>query len=142
MAAMGGAKRREDGAFVFDCERCGQVAAQLSISAAGADTDAGPLPGGDRLVLRGGEQPTVRLEFVNVSVRPAAPALVTLLANTSELDAAQVRSVDPELAAFMCRECRRNYCPDCWSPWTQFDDGFYDCTMGRCPAGHRQLLDD
>jgi hypothetical protein len=23
-----------------------------------------------------------------------------------------------------------------------FDEGFYDCTMGTCPVGHRHMLDD
>jgi hypothetical protein len=23
-----------------------------------------------------------------------------------------------------------------------FDDGFYDCTMGTCPNGHKHMIDD
>ncbi len=29
-----------------------------------------------------------------------------------------------------------------WCTETFFDEGFYDYTMGYCPHGHRQMLDD
>jgi hypothetical protein len=25
---------------------------------------------------------------------------------------------------------------------TEYDDGFYDCTRGTCPEGHRRMVDD
>ena len=50
---------------------------------------------------------------------------------------------DPDLFAFVCRQCAVVYCEKCWTVGPpEFDDGFYDCTRGTCPKGHRQTLDD
>jgi hypothetical protein len=29
-----------------------------------------------------------------------------------------------------------------WNTYVLFDEGFYDCTMGTCPAGRRHMIDD
>ena len=29
-----------------------------------------------------------------------------------------------------------------WRTYVLFDEGFYDCTMGRCPRGHEHMIDD
>jgi hypothetical protein len=29
-----------------------------------------------------------------------------------------------------------------WHTYVLLDEGFYDCTMGTCPAGHRRTVDD
>ncbi len=42
------------------------------------------------------------------------------------------------------------YCPDCDQVFCEahmrcvpfFDQGFYDFTLGRCPAGHERIVDD
>jgi hypothetical protein len=42
------------------------------------------------------------------------------------------------------------YCPDCDEVFCEvhmrcvpfFDQGFYDFTLGRCPAGHERIVDD
>jgi hypothetical protein len=51
---------------------------------------------------------------------------------------------------YMCYEGIDAYCPDCdkvycWEHYNarvEYDDGFYDCTMGECPKGHRRMIDD
>src|SRR5688572_8264702 len=45
-------------------------------------------------------------------------------------------------APSFCLQCEKAYCKDHWVMSLEFDDGYYDCTRGSCPAGHEQLLDD
>jgi hypothetical protein len=53
-----------------------------------------------------------------------------------------LRRIDWELAPFYCPECELNYCGADWETFPVFDEGFYDCTMGICPSGHRHTVDD
>ena len=39
-------------------------------------------------------------------------------------------------------ECGLNYCRTDWETFPVFDEGFYDCTIGICPSGHRHTVDD
>ena len=41
-----------------------------------------------------------------------------------------------------CPECDKIYCWDHYNPIQEFDDGFYDCTVGTCPKGHERMIDD
>jgi hypothetical protein len=41
-----------------------------------------------------------------------------------------------------CPECDKIYCWEHYKARVEYDDGFYDCTMGECPAGHRRMIDD
>lgn len=41
-----------------------------------------------------------------------------------------------------CPECDKIYCWEHYNARVEYDDGFYDCTMGECPAGHRRMIDD
>ena len=44
-----------------------------------------------------------------------------------------------------CPECNLIYCKDHWIMEVKYDDdfpGFYDCTYGTCPKGHRRMIDD
>jgi hypothetical protein len=41
-----------------------------------------------------------------------------------------------------CPECDRVYCRQHYGAVEEFDEGFYDCTYGTCPAGHRRMIDD
>jgi hypothetical protein len=47
-----------------------------------------------------------------------------------------------ELTPFYCPDCGLNYCHRDWDTYVLFDEGFYDCTKGRCPEGHEHMLDD
>ena len=57
-------------------------------------------------------------------------------------DPATLRRIDWELAPFYCPDCAQNYCRADWRTYVLFDEGFYDCTMGRCPCGHEHMIDD
>jgi len=41
-----------------------------------------------------------------------------------------------------CPECDKIYCWEHYNARVEYDDGFYDCTYGECPAGHRRMIDD
>ncbi|RHW22398.1 hypothetical protein D0Z08_31585 [Nocardioides immobilis] len=103
--------------------------------------DAGPMPDGSRLTWTP-EAPSYRLEFIGVITGKASADLADLVSGLDELDPLALRGVDWEMAAFCCHHCQLNYCSKCWSTWVEFDDGFYDCTRGRCPRNHEQTLDD
>ncbi len=51
-------------------------------------------------------------------------------------------ALDAGWAPFYCPECNACYCRLHWLRQMEFDDGFYDRTLGTCPRGHRRLLDD
>ncbi|MHA1233624.1 MAG: hypothetical protein ACTSQL_00905 [Promethearchaeota archaeon] len=41
-----------------------------------------------------------------------------------------------------CPQCDNIYCWDHYKAREEYDDGFYDCTYGECPSGHRRMIDD
>lgn len=41
-----------------------------------------------------------------------------------------------------CPECDKNYCWEHYNAREKYDDGFYDCTYGECPKGHKRMIDD
>lgn len=49
--------------------------------------------------------------------------------------------VDGGLDAY-CPECDRIYCRSHYNVQEEWDEGFYDCSYGVCPQGHRRLVDD
>ena len=55
--------------------------------------------------------------------------------------------IDEEWASFYCPQCDKAYCQKHWQTEIVFDDdpampGWYDCTYGTCPKGHRRIVDD
>ncbi len=41
-----------------------------------------------------------------------------------------------------CPECDKIYCAQHYRPEEEWDEGFYDCTYGTCPEGHRRIIHD
>jgi hypothetical protein len=41
-----------------------------------------------------------------------------------------------------CPICDKIYCWEHYKAEEVFDDGFYDCTYGTCPVGHKRMIDD
>jgi hypothetical protein len=41
-----------------------------------------------------------------------------------------------------CPSCDKVYCREDYDVEEEWDEGFYDCSYGTCPAGHRRLIDD
>ena len=129
------------GQFVFCCGSCGSEAAELQVFEAGDTIDLGPLTGGERLAQRA-PHPTIRLKFLAISTHEAPPTLLQLMSEAQILDAREVRAIDPELVSFLCPDCDLPYCRQCWITTVEYDHGFYEGTRGRCPRGHRHLIDD
>jgi hypothetical protein len=57
-------------------------------------------------------------------------------------DSAGLFAMDSEYVSSFCPDCGCHYCRSHWTQEVAFDDGYYDCTYGACPAGHRRKLDD
>ena len=72
---------------------------------------------------------------------PAYQAVREILSSEAP-DPAALRRIDWELAPFYCPDCAQNYCRADWRTYVLFDEGFCDCTMGRCPRGHEHMIDD
>ena len=43
---------------------------------------------------------------------------------------------------FYCPDCDQMICEDHYHLRPVWDDGFYDYTLGTCPAGHQRIVDD
>ncbi|MBI4279816.1 MAG: hypothetical protein HY660_15305 [Armatimonadetes bacterium] len=41
-----------------------------------------------------------------------------------------------------CPQCDRIYCREHYNVVVEWDQGFYDCSYGTCPEGHRRMIDD
>ena len=41
-----------------------------------------------------------------------------------------------------CPECDEIYCSAHYATEEEWDEGFYDCTYGTCPQGHRRIIHD
>jgi hypothetical protein len=48
----------------------------------------------------------------------------------------------PEGIDAFCPECDAIYCHSHYRTQVVEDEGFYDCTYGTCPRGHRRMIDD
>ena len=112
----------------IDCARCGGVIARLSLHA-----DEGP----DRGRLH-------RVGWMGECTKYGSLATLGVLfelVRSGRLGDA--RGADADFVAFHCSVCGKAYCGACWAIGPpEFDDGFYDYTMGTCPEGHEQMVDD
>lgn len=116
------------------CARCGKIAATFTAIAAG---DGAPtvLQDRDRLVRTGwsGE----------LTIPCSWEIAVLKIERLRAGGIAALQNEDRDTYAFRCLACARSYCSSCWTQGPpQFDDGFYDCTYGWCPEGHKQMIDD
>jgi hypothetical protein len=125
----------------FRCAACGEMAAVVKVARAGITVDMGPPLGcetyhRDALVVD---------YFLGTASRFADAATldtVQEIVSSSAPDPEALRRIDQELAPFYCPDCGLNYCHADWETFPVFDEGFYDCTIGICPRGHRHTVDD
>jgi predicted RNA-binding Zn-ribbon protein involved in translation (DUF1610 family) len=120
----------------FRCAACGKMAAVVKVARAGTAIDMGPpLSRGtydrDAIVV------DYFLGTASTFADPATLDAVQEALSSHAPDPAALRRIDRELAPFYCPDCGLNYCRADWKTWPVFDEGFYDCTMGICPGGHR-----
>lgn len=41
-----------------------------------------------------------------------------------------------------CPDCDKIYCWEHYNATEEWEEGFYDCTYGTCPKGHKRMIDD
>jgi len=51
------------------------------------------------------------------------------------------KSMEDGLDAY-CPRCDKIYCKRHYNVTEEWDEGFYDCSYGTCPEGHRRIIDD
>jgi len=133
-------ERTAGGGAQFTCAICGQLAGVIRLAPAGTPVDMGEPMGTD---TRQQDGASIRwLGVVWKEIGPDAWARASQVLATTHPDPGALHAIDWELAPFWCRQCQQCYCRDHWLPIVILDEGFYDCTEGLCPAGHRQMLDD
>jgi hypothetical protein len=126
----------------FRCAACGEAAAVIKLLRAGETADMGPPLGGQQHARDG-----VVIDYwlgstCWMAVDPGTWEGISAVLATRHPDPAALHAIDWELAPFFCRACQSCYCRDDWHPIPIWDGPFYDYTEGRCPAGHRQTIDD
>ncbi len=122
---------------VFKCSICAETAAIVKlISGSSSHPDA--LKSSAGTVVIDGFIGQVREV---VGDKQAGPVCVALLEENPE----KLFDVERLWAPFYCPKCRRPYCIKHWEVEVRYDDespGFYDCSLGTCPMGHRRKVDD
>jgi hypothetical protein len=120
--------------LTIPCARCGRAAAEISLLPA-SETGESMWHDKDRLE---------RTDFLGTVIKFGSyPALLEFFKTISRADYAAVRAEDGDFVAFYCQACEQVYCDNCWQLSTPvFDEGFYDYTLGTCPQGHEQIVDD
>jgi predicted RNA-binding Zn-ribbon protein involved in translation (DUF1610 family) len=134
-------QRVGEAAASFRCAACGEVAAVVKAVPADVPADMGP-PLGPQAHQRDG----IVVDYFGgtawKAAEPGSYAAVRAILDGEGPDPAELRRIDWELAPFYCPECEQAYCRADWDSYVVFDEGFYDCTVGTCPAGHRHTIDD
>ena len=133
--------RTAHGAASFRCAACGEVAGVVRVARAGPPVDIGP-PVGRANPERDGLVVDYFLGTTWLAAGAATLDAVQAVIDEGEADPVSLRQLNWELAPFYCPDCELNYCRADWSTEVRTDDGFYDCTMGTCPNGHRHMVDD
>lgn len=60
----------------------------------------------------------------------------------TQADAPALYKVEHLFAPFYCATCARVYCRKHWVVIPEYDDGFFDCSYGWCPEGHKRMIED
>ena len=125
----------------FSCARCASLAGAVRVARANPAVGTRRLPGrepnADGLVLEC---------FLGTSWRAEEAATldaVQELIEQGNVDPIAIRAISAslwEVTPFYCPECGLNYCSGHWDTYADFNIGFWDCTIGICPNGHRHLV--
>ena len=125
----------------FRCAACGEMAGVVKVARAGTTVDMGPPLGQGTY-----DRDAIILDYFLGTASKFADAatldVVQEIVSSDTPDPVALRRIDWELAPFYCPECDLNYCRANWHTFPIFDEGFYDCTIGICPSGHRHTVDD
>ncbi len=105
------------------CDRCGREVVRLALRE-------------DRLVVSSPLR-RLRLDAQDLGRDP----LALLMASRPALHEAMLRAHQDGLD-FYCPGCDAMLCEAHYRCIPQWDEGFYDHTLGVCPEGHERILDD
>lgn len=113
--------------YELACARCGEVAATFEV---GIDSTIG--------------SPALLYSGITVSFASPLGKAALVLGRLAKGEVGEVhRSAGGEgMIDAYCPDCDRVYCATHYQLEVEYDEGFYDCTRGTCPEGHRRMVDD
>jgi hypothetical protein len=117
--------------YALHCSACGQVAATFGIEIPKLSNT------GEEVIMFEGITKSTHFDMSNQRAIFENLELGNLRALHSFLS----EVMDGGLDAY-CPTCDKVYCKEHYDTEEEWDEGFYDCTYGTCPEGHRRLLDD
>lgn len=122
----------EDSTFTIDCFACNEPAATISFA---EEPNFG-------LII--GQRGFMADIFAGMlGPHDADPRLFAQIQSLAQKDLQSLRAMDPDFFTFICGRCRVAYCCACWTDvHDTYDDGIYGHTLGTCPRGHEQSLQD
>jgi predicted RNA-binding Zn-ribbon protein involved in translation (DUF1610 family) len=128
----------------FFCSKCGNAATTILLLPAGVDRPAADatvvvempvgLPGGSA------ESSCLIVDGVTCQnqCRLDESSLPFVKRALEDGNSAALYAMDSEYVSSFCPQCGCHYCRKHWEQEVAYDDGFYDCTYGTCPDGHRR----
>ena len=119
-----------DKEYQLPCSSCGKIAVSFRIGKGRFDKV-------DKLVIRG-------ITYETSLNKKLAGELFKLVENA---DLNGIHGFMKKYHAYegldaYCPECDKVYCWIHYNPVEEWDEGFYDCTYGTCPIGHKRIIDD
>lgn len=118
--------------FQLRCSVCGEVAASFKV--------------GPRWPATKTDELALHYEGTTKSTQLGLEQSKAIIENLAQGHIAAVNSLLEErmqggLDAY-CPTCDKVYCREHYDVEEEWDEGFYDCSYGTCPEGHRRLIDD
>ena len=116
--------------YHLPCTVCGEIAVKFKIGRTRFDKE-------DSLVFSG-------ITFSTSMARDLAPQLFKHLEqeNLSQAHAFMKKHYKREGLDAYCPTCGKIYCARHYQTREEYDEGYYDCTRGTCPEGHKRIIHD
>jgi hypothetical protein len=125
-------ERISDTEYALHCTECGKVAARFKVGPTWPSSKTGEMA----LLYEGTTKST---QFALADADAIFESLRS--EKVAAVHSFMEEKVEGGLDAY-CPTCDKVYCKEDYSVEEQWDAGFYDCSYGTCPEGHRRLLDD
>jgi hypothetical protein len=120
----------EEWEYHLPCSVCGEIAVKFKIGRTRYDKK-------DSLVFSG-------ITFSRSLEKDLAPQLFKHLEqeNLSRVHAFMKKHYKREGLDAYCPKCGKIYCAQHYQAREEYDEGYYDCTYGTCPKGHKRIIHD
>jgi len=116
----------------FHCVLCNKLAGTVEL-----------LPAGHPDGLSKNQATIFLRDFIGTEkVLVSAAGSPAVQAALDQADAAALYEADHLWAPFYCPTCKCVYCLEHWVVIPQYDEGYFDCSYGTCPEGHRRMTED